>query len=63
MLCLTRKKGETITLTTRAGERITLRVASLSARQVALAFDAPASVRILRGEIETQENNHDCAAI
>lgn len=63
MLALTRKKGEIIVLTTRAGERITLRVASLSARQVALAFDAPDSVRIVRGEIETQESSHDRAAI
>lgn len=64
MLALTRKKGEIIALKINTGEgRIAIKVLDLGGGKVRLGIDAPDSVRILRGEIETQENNHDCAAI
>ena len=60
MLTLTRKEGQTIAIENNTGEgRITIKVASLRAGRVRLAIDAPAAVKILRGELiedDTPEN-------
>ena len=53
MLVLTRKPGEKVVL----GGNITLTVVEVKGNQVRLAFDAPDSVRILRGELVVQEED------
>ena len=50
MLVLTRKKSETIQI----GENITVRVIRTGATTVKIGIDAPANVRILRGELSNQ---------
>ncbi len=47
MLVLTRKKSETIQI----GENITIRVIRTGTTTVKIGIDAPADVRILRGEL------------
>jgi carbon storage regulator len=47
MLVLSRKPGEKILI----GDNITLTVVRVQGNQVRLAIDAPAEVRILRGEL------------
>ena len=47
MLVLTRKLGEKVVI----GDHITLTVVEIRGNQVRLAFDAPAPVRIMRGEL------------
>lgn len=47
MLVLSRKSGEKI----RIGDEITIEVRRVAGNRVALAFDAPNDVRILRGEL------------
>ena len=52
MLTLTRKEGQEIALSINTGEgRITIKVARLQGNRVRLAIDAPAAVKILRGEL------------
>ena len=58
MLALTRKKGEIIALKINTGEgRIAVKVLDLGGGKVRLGIDAPNSVRILRGEIETDQQD------
>lgn len=47
MLVLTRKQAETIHI----GENITIKVIATGRGKVKLGIDAPASVRVLRGEL------------
>ncbi len=47
MLVLTRKQGERILI----GDDIVLKVVGIDGNRVRLAFDAPSTVRILRGEL------------
>lgn len=47
MLVLTRKRGETI----RIGEQIVIKVIHLGKGSVKLGIEAPADVRVLRGEL------------
>jgi sRNA-binding carbon storage regulator CsrA len=52
-LRLTRHRGQTVVLTTEQGERIVLTVDTDPGRGAfAVSVDAPASVKILRGELE-----------
>lgn len=48
MLVLSRKAGEKIHI----GDNITVEIRRVAGNRVALAFDAPADVRILRGELQ-----------
>lgn len=47
MLVLTRKQAETIQI----GDRITIKVIATGRGKVKLGIDAPADVRVLRGEL------------
>ena len=47
MLVLTRKQSETI----QVGDRITIKVIATGRGKVKLGIDAPADVRVLRGEL------------
>lgn len=51
MLVLTRKVGETVVI----GDGVRVRVEEIRGGKVKLSFDAPDSVRILRGELLTRE--------
>ena len=51
-LKLTRRVGESVIITTPAGDRITVTIASNHRRVVAMAFDAPRNVQINRAEIQ-----------
>lgn len=63
MLTLTRKEGQTIALSINTGEgRITIKVASLRGNRVRLAIDAPAAVKILRGELVDNDSTDDTDA-
>jgi carbon storage regulator len=53
MLVLSRKSGERI----RIGDNITIEVRRIAGNRVALAFEAPHDVRILRGELQLFEEN------
>ena len=53
MLVLSRKSGEKI----RIGDNITVEVRRVAGNRVALAFEAPSDVRILRGELSLFEEN------
>ncbi len=53
MLVLSRKSGEKI----RIGDNITIEVRRIAGNRVALAFEAPQDVRILRGELQLFEEN------
>jgi carbon storage regulator len=50
-LNLTRKKAETIYI----GEDITIKIIKLRASSVIVGIDAPADVRILRGEVRQKD--------
>lgn len=52
MLVLTRKKMETI----RIGDEITIQVMQTGRGRVKLGIQAPAHLRVLRGELEMAEN-------
>lgn len=55
MLCLGRRVGEAIKMRTASGEIIRIVLSRISRNGlVQLAFDAPASVKIWREEIETK---------
>ena len=51
MLVLSRRDGQRITLTTAAGENITLVLDRSNRRTFRVSIDAPQTVRILRDEI------------
>jgi len=51
MLVLTRKVGESIQI----GDHVTVVVQRISGNRVALSFEAPRDVRILRGELDQFE--------
>jgi carbon storage regulator len=51
MLHITRRKGETVVVTTPAGERIEVSVLGFQGQQVRLGVEAPAPVSIKRGEV------------
>jgi carbon storage regulator CsrA len=53
MLVLTRRAGETIVFTTGAGEVITLHYLRNRHGEIHLGIDAPKSVHILRGELQS----------
>jgi len=53
MLILTRLAGETIVFTTAAGEVITLHYLRNRYGEIRLGIDAPKSVHILRGELQS----------
>jgi carbon storage regulator len=55
MLVVSRKPGEKVVI----GEKITLTVVEMKGNQVRLAFDAPAQVRILRGELKSGKNQSE----
>jgi carbon storage regulator len=52
MLILTRKQSETIQI----GDNVTIRVIKTSEGRVRLGIEAPADVRILRGELAEKED-------
>jgi len=52
MLVLTRKLGEKVVI----GGKVTLTVVEVKGKYVRLAFDAPAHVRVLRGELIARQN-------
>ncbi|TWT58372.1 hypothetical protein KOR42_17460 [Thalassoglobus neptunius] len=53
MLVLTRKKNETIQI----GDDIVIKVISTGRGKVKIGIDAPAHVRVLRGELDTTLRN------
>ena len=58
MLCLTRRKGQTIALKINTGEgRIEVKVLDIGGGKVRLGIDAPDSVQISRAEIETDQQD------
>jgi carbon storage regulator len=57
MLVLSRKVGEKIQI----GDNITLEVRKIAGTRVAIAFDAPKGVRILRGELERYSDQRESA--
>lgn len=57
MLVLSRKSGEKI----RIGDNITVEVRRVAGNRVALAFEAPQDVRILRGELSLFEEDPPAA--
>jgi carbon storage regulator CsrA len=58
MLVLTRKTGERIQM----GEDIIIEIRQIDGKRVALALDAPKSVRILRGELLTTRDSAICTS-
>jgi len=59
MLVLSRKTGERIQI----GDDITVEIRRISGSRVALAFEAPHHVRILRGELEVFHDGFDCEEV
>ena len=53
-LCISRKKFESLSITTAAGERIELKVADIQRGKVRLALSADKSIKILRSELEAK---------
>jgi carbon storage regulator len=51
MLILTRRPGESVIITTPAGERIEVAVLGVKGNQVRLGTEAPAEVTVLREEL------------
>ncbi len=60
MLVLTRKKGETI----RIGDSIVVKVISTGRGKTKIGIDAPADMRVIRGEILAQVESRElpCSA-
>ena len=52
MLVLSRKEGEKLVI----GDNITLVVSKISGNRVTLGIEAPADVKIFRGELKTEES-------
>jgi carbon storage regulator len=59
MLILTRKRGTSI----RIGEDIVITVIHSGRTTVKLGIDAPASVKVTRGELTAWPNHSDCASV
>jgi carbon storage regulator CsrA len=55
MLCLSRRKNESVILITPAGQTIRVVVTDTSLGKVRLAFEADDDVRILRAELQHKE--------
>lgn len=51
MLVLTRKSGESITLTIPAGEPVEIEITSLGEHLAKIGIDAPPAIKILRTEL------------
>lgn len=51
MLVLSRRESESVVLQLEDGRHITVFVSVIEGRQVRLAFDAPATVKILRDDL------------
>ena len=64
MLVLGRKVGQTIEITTRSGDRITVMLVSLgSAGKVRIGVDAPGDCTIHRGEVQQRIDNGESFAV
>ena len=59
MLVLSRKAGESVTLTTPAGEEITITCIKIAHNQTRLGIEAPDDVLILRSELDSQSTLTD----
>lgn len=57
-LVLTRAQGESVYISTGAGELITVKVLDFGRSEVRLMFDAPSTVGIVREEITPRKDNH-----
>lgn len=55
MLCLSRKVGEVVVI----GDGVRVRIEAIKGNTVKLSFDAPESVRILRGELTREERDSE----
>lgn len=62
VLVLTRGPGQTVILTTGAGERIKVVITKVSDKRCSVGFDAPSSVKVVRSEIEDKPDMEDKAA-
>lgn len=51
MLCLTRRPGQSIIITSKNGDTITIRCLRIDGNQVKVGIDAPAEYRIVRDEL------------
>lgn len=56
MLILSRKIGETI----HVGDNVTIVINRISGNRVTVGIDAPNQVRILRGEVMDEPDEHAC---
>jgi carbon storage regulator CsrA len=64
MLVLGRKVGQTIEITTRSGDRITVMLVSLgSAGKVRIGVDAPGDCTVHRGEVQQRIDNGESFAV
>ena len=54
MLVLSRKEGEKLVI----GDNITLVVSKISGNRVTVGIEAPADVKIFRGELTPRESSH-----
>ena len=54
MLVLSRKEGERLVI----GDNITLVVSKIAGNRVTVGIEAPADVKIFRGELKEEEKNH-----
>lgn len=52
MLVITRKRGETITITTQDGQRIEVVLIEMQKSRARIAVKAPGTVKVVRGELE-----------
>lgn len=55
MLVLSRKKGETLRFTDLAGNQVLVTVSAISGNRVAIGIQAPREVRVVRGELVTDQ--------
>jgi len=64
MLVLGRKVGQTIEITTRSGDRITVMLASLGAAgEVRIGVAAPENCTVHRGEVQQRIDNGESFAV
>lgn len=52
MLVITRKRGETITITTQDGTKIEVVLIQMQKSRARVAVKAPGTVKVVRGELE-----------
>lgn len=57
-LVLTRAQGESVYISTGAGELITVKVLNFGHSEVRLMFDAPPTVGIVREEVKTRKESN-----